>query len=92
MVKIYGVRDSFMGVEEEFKDLIYGSNKTGQPEIDFIRCKYSDKTLIGIVRGKTEFGGNRVYKISDYKLISFLKLYAEDTNSIISFYVVNKRI
>ena len=83
--KMVGVREAFIGTEEEHRDLIKNSRWVSNPELEFFKNKGTEE-LLAVVRGNEEVGGNRVYKIHDYKLINVLRLYSEATRSWVTFY------
>jgi hypothetical protein len=83
--KMVGVREAFIGTEEEHRDLIKNSRWVSNPELEFFKNKGTEE-LLAVVRGNEEVGGKRVYKIHDYKLINVLRLYSEATRSWVTFY------
>jgi hypothetical protein len=87
--KLLGVEKCFLGTEEQNSDLIQQSRWISNPEIEFFRNRNSEE-LIAVVRGNSEFGGNRVYSIHDVRIIQILRAYAECSKSWITFYKKKK--
>jgi len=87
MGKIPGVSEAFLGDESEEKNqaLLRNSQWISNPELEFCKAQ-SQKELIAIVRGNEQNGGNRVYRVTDVRLIQVLRTYAYHSDSWVTFY------
>ena len=88
MGKIPGVSEAFLGDESDEKNqrLLKNSKWISNPELEFCKAQ-SQKELIAIVRGNKQNGGNRVYRVTDVKLIQILRTYAYHSDSWVTFYL-----
>lgn len=87
MNKVQGVSEAFLGLEDEpkNKEMLKNSQWISNPELEF--CKLGSLfEILAIVRGTSQNGGNRVYRIKDYRLINVLRTHALINGSWVTFY------